>query len=731
MPVQTAPRPTAASETVPPPSAVQMAPDERRPIIQAWIQAHPVLSGRQAQSDQTMTAEFLDFLVANPAWFDLVRQYPLLRPAMEEVYPLLEHVELVDPEGAGVSRGVRAREAVGTILAAWSVIRGPQPDPETMRLFFPETLDERRAHRGADWNRLGADRVSPGLMSWLERAPLIPGSGEVSERAQMLRAQRMPHPRAVWESVLAMGERLSPDLVRRLETKADHQLFQVASAGLGAEAGIAMAHNVRHVLRRMCQQQVRSQTLDPKARRTAAQQLEELTLRQGMTESADFHQQPKATDALRIATVCSELNQISDAYRANPDAFHTAESFARWFEMADAWHRQLRDQDRRKQLASAWRSHTAFPEYPVEGYRARDLLIIPMRDNVSLALEGVVRKHCVGSYSHQCATGSSSIYSVRDGRGESIGTIEMYNQDWRVGQFRGLNNQTLSDAVFGRVKVVMKALRAERDVAAEVARAYETTNEAALAPSTARSVPKSATPRTLLLARIEAGLRSGTPVPELAGVVEALCEPEEVPGVRAALAARAADYVVTEADANALGTWRAAALPEADINGVSVDPIRLMIERLEARLVAGEPLVAVVEALQQHLPDEAEEYLPRLFKTAERVASTPAQQAAVERVRTEGQEWIQYFTTPPHPNWATRWDRRIRPRVERGALSGPATRGTPALTAAYVEEVLPRVREAQIRRALGENPDLDLPLPDAGVPKAAKARRGAGARALQ
>lgn len=681
---------------------------EKAQEIRDWLKNNHKGEDEKTIETEEIRADFERFLNENSAWFDLLKQYPRLVIPMEDAYPLLVHVRIVDEESDGISKGIKAKEAIGVILNAWKVLTQDVPDKQAMKALFPDTLDARDANKRDDWARLGEQKLSAGLLDWLQRGrpyyTVSWGNNKLSMRQTLL-------------NILEMGDRLSADLMRKVGTDGEMEIFQLAAHDLGPEGGLAVAHNPGFALKRLIGQQIRRGVFTPEERKAKLLEIETKTKTLGLNWRMGHHGQDVTNQERLVAsTVRDELRQIQDAFRGDPEAFLLAESFARWVELTDEFHRRLRNQDRHKALAGAWGRFQKFPEVNMEGYRSRELLIIPLRDSVSLILEGVLRKHCVGSYANNCLTGRSAIYSVRTGHGVTVGTLEIDPKTGRVQQFRGDMNRAIDSGTVARVNAVLAGMYQDHKLAGEVLAAFVRT-----AQNSKQSIAgKGQVPKQLIMAGIETRLRQGKTVVEIGDWVKKWAEPDEFNGLAQAMVARASDYIKTEAEANALGEWKTKNLPEEAAAGLRVDPLRLLVEKLEARLKGGDAIKKVLEDLQKQIPDEASQYFLYLYLVAEKAAKTDVQKASLAEVL----DLIPELSTPKegakeqeqhiYDNWTgqriappskeallaaqkLRWEGLIEPRAKPGSGAG-----SPSVLAQYIEEVLPVAKEALIKSALGE-----------------------------
>lgn len=112
-----------------------------------------------------------------------------------------------------------------------------------------------------------------------------------------------------------------------------------------------------------------------------------------------------------------------------------------------AWHRRMQPVwDREAQIVEARRGQTEAAEAvgwdsAVAEFAVDDLSVVPLTCRADLASDGRAMQHCVSTYSRQCRSGKSRIFSIRRGD-ERLATFELARVAgaWVVQQVRGPHN---------------------------------------------------------------------------------------------------------------------------------------------------------------------------------------------------------------------------------------------------------------------------------------------------
>jgi hypothetical protein len=156
----------------------------------------------------------------------------------------------------------------------------------------------------------------------------------------------------------------------------------------------------------------------------------------------------------RQANLAHESQQVCEFMRAQPLPIAGRNlSWQALCRRAHAWHKAalMRIEPERDV-----RWNPLLPVFEDGAFLANEL-----NTGARLAEEGLMQKHCVGSYANACASGSCRIFSLRC-NGRRIATIELRRDQhgaWLLGQVHGKANTTVRDA-------------AVLDVARQVAAAY-------------------------------------------------------------------------------------------------------------------------------------------------------------------------------------------------------------------------------------------------------------------
>ncbi len=110
----------------------------------------------------------------------------------------------------------------------------------------------------------------------------------------------------------------------------------------------------------------------------------------------------------------------------------------------EEWHKQT---GRIRKAGEKWWNASGIPEFNhVEGeHRKRLFTVTELLNAAELREEGSAMYHCVGSYSYSCATGRTSVWSIKqvepDGTVIRLLTVEVDNQSRSIRQARGKYNE--------------------------------------------------------------------------------------------------------------------------------------------------------------------------------------------------------------------------------------------------------------------------------------------------
>lgn len=114
-------------------------------------------------------------------------------------------------------------------------------------------------------------------------------------------------------------------------------------------------------------------------------------------------------------------------------------------------------------------------EHPL---RVGAFALVELTDTLALQAEGQAMLHCVGSYTSQCMSGNSLVFSVRDEAGTSLSTVELHLHlaplQVRQGQHRSTMNSDVSSDCQAAVEALVRFLnRAEQGEALALRHAFQ------------------------------------------------------------------------------------------------------------------------------------------------------------------------------------------------------------------------------------------------------------------
>ncbi len=152
-------------------------------------------------------------------------------------------------------------------------------------------------------------------------------------------------------------------------------------------------------------------------------------------------------------TIMSEEGLIlQSAKRAARDIFCQNFDNEQIQEMSKSWHRPFAQDYVQSRLgALSWPSLFAKEKIaiPPEIVAAEGYSLVVRTDSNALKEEGRALRHCVGSYSNLCFSGSSHIISVVNEKGESLSTIELevdyLDETIKLSQHHGYKNEPPSE----------------------------------------------------------------------------------------------------------------------------------------------------------------------------------------------------------------------------------------------------------------------------------------------
>ena len=86
-----------------------------------------------------------------------------------------------------------------------------------------------------------------------------------------------------------------------------------------------------------------------------------------------------------------------------------------------------------------------------------EVIAVPLTSGAELAAEGQAMRHCVGTYTRQCANGNLRIFSLRhpDGRRSTLSIVHAGNF-WKISQNLAEQNRMPDKALLAVGKVIAK-----------------------------------------------------------------------------------------------------------------------------------------------------------------------------------------------------------------------------------------------------------------------------------
>ncbi|MDB5805226.1 MAG: hypothetical protein JWN73_2548 [Betaproteobacteria bacterium] len=109
--------------------------------------------------------------------------------------------------------------------------------------------------------------------------------------------------------------------------------------------------------------------------------------------------------------------------------------------------------------------HMQMWQSALPAYQSAGLRVVPLTDSLMLAREGMEMRHCVASYSRDCARGDTRIFALEDVDTGERATLELRRRSWVwfAGQIKGICNAEVSS----RLRVAADRLASRYTAAAQ------------------------------------------------------------------------------------------------------------------------------------------------------------------------------------------------------------------------------------------------------------------------
>ena len=146
-----------------------------------------------------------------------------------------------------------------------------------------------------------------------------------------------------------------------------------------------------------------------------------------------------------LKSLAPDQQQLPDQVRRRP--------WKRWLRQADAWHRQLRHNQRLDDAVRSLKRHQGrYLTWPTAlsqpGVLPGGCHYTALADSGRLCLEGFHMGHCVSSYEDRCAAGQARIFHLQPpglenpAAGVTVELNPLANGQWYAGQVRGRHNRS-------------------------------------------------------------------------------------------------------------------------------------------------------------------------------------------------------------------------------------------------------------------------------------------------